>query len=41
MVHEAQYLLWFCKWGSKQSGLDCGEKSPQLSALEPEVIRDG
>ena len=27
MVHEAQYLLRFCKWGSKLSGLDCGENS--------------
>ena len=26
MVHEAQYLLRFFKWGSKLSGLDCGEK---------------
>ena len=27
VVHKAQYLLRFCKWGSKLSGLDCGENS--------------
>jgi len=26
-VHEAQYLLRFFKWGSKLSGIDCGENS--------------
>jgi hypothetical protein len=25
VVHKAQYLLRFCKWGSKLSGLHCGE----------------
>jgi hypothetical protein len=27
IVHKAQYLLRFCKWGSKLSGLDCGKNS--------------
>jgi hypothetical protein len=27
IVHKARYLLKFCKWGSKLSGLDCGENS--------------
>ena len=27
IIHKAQYLLRFCKWGIKLSGLDCGENS--------------
>lgn len=27
VLDEAQYLLRFCKWGSKLSGFDCGENS--------------
>jgi hypothetical protein len=27
IVHKVQYLLRFFKWGSKLSGLDCGENS--------------
>lgn len=27
IIHKAQYLLRFCKWGRKLSGLDCGENS--------------
>ena len=35
MVHEAQYILRFFKWGGKLSGLDCGENSI-VKQLEPE-----
>ena len=27
MIHDTKYLLSFCKWSSKLSGLDCGENS--------------
>ena len=33
MFREAQYLLRFRKWGRKLTGLDCGEKTPQLSVV--------
>ena len=33
MVHEVQYLLRFFKWGSKLSGLDCGEKIQRQARL--------
>jgi len=39
--YKAQYLLRFCKWGSKLSELECGVNSTVKGALEPEALWDG
>ena len=38
VVHKAQYLLRFCKWGSKLSGLDCGKNSTVKRAWAKGVL---